>query len=480
MHLIITSLCIVLNFCGFPSPEFSLQSSSVWGNRQLIGFSLAVADPFSNPAHRRHFQGEDRFETSHIHLLRIVRKFTSSSMEPDFAFVDTTLEDENNSSGHYQFHYVHQTQCLANDTSTCTKLSNFSKMLVWYSDIVVLVLASLSMITIIITTFTLKCRWLNFNSTSVYLCYLGVVDFSALATLSITRICNLVHDSYISHSLYFVIYAYITDMLDALLMASNYITVVLAFERFIAVCYPFKAKIFANLRRAKFIGLGVIVASLILVLPQFFYLRIERIQIKVNGTINTEYQQIPTALYHSRVFRIIHAWLVQVLILVLIPVLVLSTVNIKLIFEVRKSTQSLRKYTTTRVQTRKFINRGQRKITIMLIALIFTQIICIGPFTTVNLIYILFTLHSGEDTHWLSKNTLVSIAHHIALILLVLKSGLNFLLYCWFCDRFLATLKQMFCIDCVVMMPAVRRSTTRFPQNRFSRSTNGSYSMTPR
>lgn len=399
-------------------------------------------------------------------------------MKEEFAFVDTTLEGVGNLSGQH-YVYVQEQECLDNDTTACS-MRNLSRNITWYSNIVVLVLALLGMITIIITTLTLRCRWLNFNSTSVYLCYLGLVDFSALVSLSIRSLWDLHADSKGRNSLFDVIYTYVADVLDFLIMASNYITVVLAFERFIAVCYPFRAKRIADVRRAKFIGLGVILASIVLILPQFFYLNVKPIQVKINGTFRTEYEQKPTSLYNSRIFKIVHAWVVHVLILVVIPMLVLFVVNIKLIVEVRKSTKFLRKSTGTRLQTRKFINRGQRKITIMLIALIFTQILCIGPFTSMNLLYILFTVHRGDDLHWLMKNTNIFLAHHAALILMVLKSGLNFLLYCWFCDRFLATLKQMFCVDCVVMMPAVRRSTTRLPQNRFSRSTNGSYSMSPR
>ena len=48
------------------------------------------------------------------------------------------------------------------------------------------------------------------------------------------------------------------------------------------------------------------------------------------------------------------------------------------------------------------------------------------------------------------------LVHDLALIVLAMKSACNFILYCWFSEKFLTTFKQIFCLrHCLPEQPLV-------------------------
>ena len=192
-----------------------------------------------------------------------------------------------------------------------------------------------------------------------------------------------------------------------------WITVLIAFNRFIAICIPFKAHVFCTLTKTNIQIMCVILASFILNLPWFF-------QFKVHET-GSENENKTVCLTNSSIgsgslFSYIYVTGFLTVMVIVIPTVILIFVNSRLICEVKQ------------MKRRESLNsiHGETKddnITLVMIVIILVLLICHTPD---RIILFLISIRSNVFTN---LGISPCYALDIGNLLLVLNSSSNFVIY---------------------------------------------------
>ncbi|KAK4472729.1 hypothetical protein MN116_003954 [Schistosoma mekongi] len=182
-----------------------------------------------------------------------------------------------------------------------------------------------SILCILVTLIAVTQRGL-WRTTVTYIIVLAIVDLFTLLSL-----CILSMDFFIIPALpeglytrvYFLIETILGELVDTLLLISNWLTVLIATERYLAVCHPLKVR-FIDCKYRRIFIIFVILLSILIKLPGFILLNYTK-------DINPSYS--------ITMFRKIYIWIVQILLFLIIPFSILTFVNIRLIQTVHNSLQ---------------------------------------------------------------------------------------------------------------------------------------------
>lgn len=214
------------------------------------------------------------------------------------------------------------------------------------------------------------------NSTNVYLMALAVSDLVYLLIFASKRIGDriieniLLNDPIAEARNIFEIYdIYASHLMQICLLASIWLTVILAIERWIAICQPFLASKFCTVFRSRIYTAIVFLFAFLCRLPSLFEFRID-----------THHSPNQTSVFRSLTkfsstisFSIVYPWIIDVFISSIIPFILLFILNAKLIVEVHKSTSYLQKNMTV---ANNRIQREEIQIAVMLISVIIVFFIC--------------------------------------------------------------------------------------------------------
>ncbi|TGZ57069.1 hypothetical protein CRM22_010022 [Opisthorchis felineus] len=384
----------------------------------------------------------------------------------------------------------------------------------------------LSMLCIIITIVVVTRRGI-WRPTVTYIIVLASVDLCTV-TLHCLLSLDTIFLPLFEPDLYTSLENVVSEVADTLLFISNWLTTILATERFIAICYPLQSRRIGK-RHRKVAVLIVIFLSVIVKLPGFLFHNL-------SGSINN-------FLYVSFLHRL-YVWIVQLFLFLIIPFAILTFVNIRLIIAIRKSANLLRTLSgklgsdrtnhamesapgklhtadamrmnqstcysnsnsnsqshnndkwinldscnsvadqntslceksrsvydsltnqpseTNNAHTKRAI-REERKITITLICLVVTFFLFQGPFVLTSVItrftnvrhtqsvqkagqLMQETVECVADRSDVCANKAITFETYMnpsSIIALALKSDLYFVFYCWFCERFLKSLRTLF------------------------------------
>ncbi|CAL8071820.1 unnamed protein product [Calicophoron daubneyi] len=406
-----------------------------------------------------------------------------------------------------------------------------------------------SILCIIITIIVVTRRGL-WRPAITYTVVLAVVDLFTLLLISVLSLdyfaIRFLSETYQSR-IYYTVEAMAGELVDTLLFISNWLTAMLATERYIAICFPLRSRRISGKHRKMAIVLTVIVS----------------IAFKTPGFILAFPCEDSCPPPNSLFLRKLYIWTVQFVLYLFVPFILLTFVNLRLIQAVRRSsklfqkphqktkntaqktgpisscvrntpeclftqmklmdkhengrsdcmrvlrnarlcercssssdgprdslsssanlTSSARNLTSVRDASGNEIspnqcvigltlngpvgnhlqraNKEERKITITLVLLIITFFIFQGPFELISVasqfgsFFTSTTPVESVNSTNLSNSSVESKARApdsvfhfetylrpLSVIALALKSDLYFLFYCWFCDRFLHSLRKL-------------------------------------
>ncbi|KAL3311069.1 hypothetical protein Ciccas_010355 [Cichlidogyrus casuarinus] len=362
--------------------------------------------------------------------------------------------------------------------------------------------------------------------TALYLITLAVVD---LLALHLTLILSLEKWFFTSETIMHSLVPMIAEILDTFVLASNWITTSLAAERFVAICYPLKARKIRAFHRRN---------ALIVQLVFCFFIKLPSIVMTACDTFFLDYQRF-------------HLWFVKLGLMTLIPFFILAIVNTRLIHAVRRSSKFLKAPNQQEQQQQQMVYsevtpfnsrlkweddretivkekrkvklgscglpcrsqtistelvtmptsntqngysgshyaialtlhgplanrrrrgfREERHITLTLICLIVVFFVFQGPFIILTLqrstsIYNTsfgMTFDDGDSDH------IYNIFKSIVYAALAIKPLCYFIIYCWFCQRFLAGFKALFycvCLEnCMLRHEKLKKRRSRIKEMR--------------
>ena len=307
----------------------------------------------------------------------------------------------------------------------------------------------------IILTIVILSRKHMCTSTNCYLMALAIADLLFLllfATILADNQFVLYSKEYYNYMIYIT---YAAIFMQIFLLASIWLTVILAMERYIAICRPFLAAKMCTVIKARVIIILIFAFAVLCRSPNFWENRIVSIYDRLTNTTMTYVE--PTKLSYDRTYMIVYPWVIDGVVTSILPFILLFVLNLRLVYEVRKSTRYIQRNLIVEKSAGNAIQREELQITIMLISIIVVFLLCQAP-------YVIYTAIVSINAFQVATAHFM-IFRYVTQLLLTLKSAINFILYCWFSEKFWATLKRVFCME--------QRLFKRKPSNTEGVSQNG-------
>ena len=217
------------------------------------------------------------------------------------------------------------------------------------------------------------------------------------------------------------VYVYILPLVNIAQTASIWVVVLLSINRYIAVCFPFKALRWCTISKVKKQLAFVLLSAVLYNIPTFAEIRIKYVTYD-NGTTYKPYSFV-TNLGKANLYHIIYNSVLYFTFLAALPIFTLTYVNIRLI-------QALK---TRRRKTTEMVNQRQQNdnnVTVVLIIVIVVFIICQIPafvgYALLNVTSEKAKLCGGYDFY----------LRPVGNMLLALNSAVNFVIYVVFNKRF--------------------------------------------
>lgn len=300
----------------------------------------------------------------------------------------------------------------------------------YINGVVTNVIVLLGLIGNILTIVILSQRAMR-SSTNIYLSALAWWDTIVLICTALLIGLPTAWTVYKYYVLAYVV-SYIYPLALIAQTATIWLTVSFTVERYIAVCHPLKAASMCTIWRAKIVIAGVSIGSTLYNIPRWFDYRPVWLTNPATNTSSLIPQ--PTMFSVNPIYvQLYFSWL-YVPIMCIIPLLVLSVLNLFLILAVRRS-QKQRKDMNVK-QSR------ENNVTIMLVSVVIVFIICQVPALVYNLAYAIDRQHVMTNSSYQVLSTLRN-------FLVTFNSAINFLLYCALGQKFRRIFLHTFCRRCV-------------------------------
>ena len=207
-------------------------------------------------------------------------------------------------------------------------------------------------------------------------------------------------------------------------------TVLLAINRFIAVCRPFHATTLCTIKKARYQVIAVVAFSLLFNLPRFFQHQIITKTRKADGENYTSVTS--TGIGDRTIFGIIYTNAMYSILVLLLPLVLLVYLNIHLAIELRNMRKRRNSMSTTPAPR-------DQNITLVMVIIIVIFVICHMPDRILQ----------GIKSFWMPKQTGCYSAFQnytaVTNILITINSSTNFLVYYFFRKRFRRILVMFLC-----------------------------------
>ncbi|KAL6739703.1 hypothetical protein Aduo_013128 [Ancylostoma duodenale] len=189
--------------------------------------------------------------------------------------------------------------------------------------------------------------------------------------------------------------------------------VAITFDRFIAVFFPIKKRVWATPHTSTYIICGVAFFSVLFKLPAFFEI-----------TLN-EYGQItPSSLRLDATYQLVYMTYMYLIFILLIPWTVIIVLNGIVIQKVREAYRTHKRLTQRNTRGRR--DTDERKMTVMTIVMTGIFVLCNIPPAINNIIESYAPQYRDRYRHRIPLSTL----------LVCVNSASNILIYCWFNRQF--------------------------------------------
>ncbi|RNA44663.1 FMRFamide receptor-like [Brachionus plicatilis] len=249
-------------------------------------------------------------------------------------------------------------------------------------------------------------------------------------------------------------------------------------DRFVAIHFPLKSLNFCTIKCAKRVILYIFIFSFLYSLPRFFeyYVHVEQVAMS-NETFTIVYNDF-TTMGQSSTFRTIIYVYMYILFQSVVPLVLLSFINLALLVSLKKSGNKLRKFSVVNENTKldsikssslKFCAReiNKRKdITLMLVTVVLLFVVFQSPAVVCNCFY-------GSNNYRQEFAVKEANSYHtvcqIGNVFILAGSSLNFFTYCWFNRKFRYELTR--CLRRVLCM----KTNLRDMHQRLSATTQNSF-----
>ena len=212
--------------------------------------------------------------------------------------------------------------------------------------------------------------------------------------------------------------------------ATIWVTVLVAVNRYIAICLPFRASRWCTVSKAKKQLAFVLLSVVMFNIPEFIALRVEHVTYD-NGTTYSAVATYSRLLYH-KLYYIVYRKILYFIFNLALPIFILMLLNIRMIM-------ALKAFRRTRIEMQSVRQQQDNNITFVLIIVVTVVIICQVP-ALIN--QVMWNVTPDEARQCGGFQFYL---RHIANMLLIFNSAINSVIYVLFKKRFRLVLIQTAC-----------------------------------
>lgn len=255
------------------------------------------------------------------------------------------------------------------------------------------------------------------SSTFFLLKVLAVADSAFL----IANIANFILPQVLQWSrLGLLLWLYSYPFWRATYLVTVWLMVLLAAERYVVVCHPFRVKQICTFKNAKLAAVVIVTASVVLCTPVWFmYEHLQWMNICTNETISIVAQ---TNLADNGPFELAYNAVFYSAAYIFVPMVSVVFFNIRLVLALREASKKRQDLTAGQDKT----NDREEGIKQMMVVVIFAFILCQTPSL---LVYAVFTVYGVLDTPVPESLLILDALSGLAASL---NSSINFPIYCIF------------------------------------------------
>ena len=230
---------------------------------------------------------------------------------------------------------------------------------------------------------------------------------------------------YESADFWLIYHVYRHPVINIFVMCSTWLTVTMATQRFLAICYPMRSRATLTLNFSRFCIVGVVVFSVAFNLPRFWYEKIW--EYNLNGKsvyfIGSGYMR------DNNTLDTVYLW-IYFIIAIIIPLILLSYCNINLIRSLKNSA-TLRREHSNEKYTSPRATETTNRITLTLIVIVLMYLVLVVPAEIVNFL---------RDIYVHYDYNLIGSCANIAQ---TVNFSFNFILYCVVNSSFRKALREI-------------------------------------
>ena len=213
-------------------------------------------------------------------------------------------------------------------------------------------------------------------------------------------------------------------------LGTVWITVLIAFNRYIAICKPFRAPQLCTMSRVRMQVAIMVAFCVVYCLPRFFEYRVEHVyDPDLNMTITLPNQ---TSLLRSKYYNYIYENGLYTLIVFLAPLIILVVLNTCLMQELWRARERARQRQLPAFMT---AEDQENNLTLVMVVIILIFLMCQTPALINNLMTTFVEYICGEPYFYY---------YHISNLLVSANSAVNFVIYCIFRRQFRQRLRAFF------------------------------------
>ena len=276
---------------------------------------------------------------------------------------------------------------------------------------------------------------------------------------------TFVQSSYISPWLLYEVYK--GAVFNTFLLISSWLTVAMAVSRYIAICYPVKARQRLGVRTTRMGIACIVIISVIFNVPRYFTKVIYSMECQEGGYLYFAFCG-PLCLNHAR--EQIYLW-IYFLVGIVIPLIVVAYCNIFFIRALSSSKNLQRQHSNQRYQSSSLSTSSNPSVTLTL-TLSIIVVLYILMVTPAEIIQFFKPLVRKQFRDKLDVLAYYSLAAAICNNLQVLNFAVNFLLYCLINVHFRRVITNVLCFRRSSSTKHVRKVTWGERSSMLSNTTN--------
>ncbi|RUS77033.1 hypothetical protein EGW08_015213, partial [Elysia chlorotica] len=212
------------------------------------------------------------------------------------------------------------------------------------------------------------------TSCNCYLTALAVGDLLFLTLLLVrTVVEEMVDCEFHVSSTRVVFFEYSIIFMEVFQYLTVGVTVMLAVERYIAICHPMRARSLCTVKRARTIIVLLTFLAFLLRSPKFFDLKFTTGRGPKGEKILVVDWAYP---YNEKLYT----YMVTICLMTILPLMALVLLNTLIILEIRRSSRFLRTFLSADRRIQSAVSSEELKITMMLVAVIMAFFVCNTPY----------------------------------------------------------------------------------------------------